>query len=241
MKIIGLIPARMKSSRFPGKPLVSILGKPIIYWVYSKTVQISELNEVYVVTEDKVIDEKCKELSIPCLLEERESIVALERLSRVSRTLDGDIYLNIQGDEPLMPCGAIKQIIDGMLIDPEVYYLGLRSAITSEADFVNRNNVKVVVDNDDYALYFSRSQIPSTYDPDNAFRVLGLYGYRAEFINQFANFPKSSLEKLECGVEMLRAMQMGYRVKVIKTPYHSFGVDTPQDISLVEKIMRSRA
>lgn len=240
MKIIGMIPARMKSSRFPGKPLANILGKPMIYWVYTKAIQISELDEVYIVTEDRIIDEKCKELSIPCLLEECESTVALERLSRVSRRLDGDIYLNIQGDEPLMPGEAIKQIIDGMQENPEVYYLGLRSAITSETDFANRNNVKVVVDSKDYALYFSRSKIPFTYDPENAFRVLGLYGYRAEFIKKFADFPKSNLEKLECGVEMLRAMEMGYRIKVIKTAYHSLGVDNPQDVALVENIMKEQ-
>jgi 3-deoxy-manno-octulosonate cytidylyltransferase (CMP-KDO synthetase) len=240
MKIIGLIPARMKSSRFPGKPLVNILGKPMIYWVYTKAIRIAELDEVYVVTEDRIIDEKCKELSIPCLLEERESEVALERLSRVSRKLDGDIYLNIQGDEPLMPCEAIKQIIDGMLEDPKVYYLGLRSAIMSETDFVNCNNVKVIVDNKEYALYFSRSKIPFVYNPGNAFRVLGLYGYRAEFIKQFADFPKSNLEKLECGIEMLRAMEMGYRIKVIKTSYHSLGVDTPEDVALVEDIMKEK-
>ena len=238
MKIIGLIPARMQSSRFPGKPLFLIMGKPMIYWVYNRAVQVKELDEIYIITEDEIIKNECKKLNIPCILDNKKSTVALERLSRVSRKLDGDIYLNIQGDEPIISIQAIEQIITNMIKFEDVYYLGLRSLITSKEEFFNKNTVKVVVDNEEYAMYFSRSGIPNKFSDLDNFKVLGLYGYRAEFLNKFITLPKSNLEYLEGGVEMLRAMQSGYKIKVIKTEHSSLGVDTIEDAYKVENIMK---
>lgn len=240
-KIIGLIPARMGSSRFPGKPIVNICGKPMIYWVYTQAKKVKELEEIYVVTEDEIIAEKCKQFGIPYLHEKEKCTVAAEKLSYASRKMQGDLYLNIQGDEPLIDPKAIKQIVDTMLAEEDIYYLGLRSKIKTEEEFRDRNVVKTVVDKNGYALYFSRSPIPYEYDSENAFRVLGLYGYRADFLKKFADFSQNSnLEKLECGVEMLRAMEQGYKIKLIETEYSTIGVDLPEHIPMVELELKKR-
>lgn len=238
-KIVGLIPARLNSSRFPGKPLAKIAGKPMISWVYNQAKKVEALDEIYVVTEDEPLAIRCKELGIPVWLGHKKATTGAEALSFAAEELEGDIFLNIQGDEPLIDPRAIKQIIDVMLEDDEVYYAGLRSRIETCEEFMDRNVVKVVTDNDGYALYFSRSPIPYTYSPETAFRVLGLYGYRADFLRQFSNYPKSELEKAECGVEMLRMMEKGYRIKLVTTTYTTIGVDLPEHIALVEELLKN--
>lgn len=237
-KIIGLIPARMSSSRFPGKPIACICGKPMIYWVYKQAKKVKKLDEIFVVTEDDVIAEKCKEFNIPYWIEKEKCTVAAEKLSYASRKMQGDLYLNIQGDEPLINPKAITQIIEAMLKDESIYYLGLRSKIKTEEEFRDRNVVKTIVDKNEYAMYFSRSPIPYTYNSESAFRVLGLYGYKAEFLRKFADFPNSQLEMLECGVEMLRAMEEGYKIKLIETEYSTIGVDLPEHIPLIEERLK---
>lgn len=237
-KIIGLIPARMGSSRFPGKPIVDICGKPMIYWVYKQALKVKEIDNIYVVTPDEVIAERCEEFKIPCWMEKVTTTTAAETLSYAVRKMNGDIYLNIQGDEPLIKPEAIRQVINAMLKDTDIYYLGLRSKIKTEEEYRNRNVVKVVVDANNFAMYFSRNPIPYTYDADNAFRVLGLYGYRADFLRKFADFKKSNLETLECGVEMLRVMEKGYKIKLIETEYNTIGVDMPEHIPLIEKKLK---
>lgn len=238
-KIVGLIPARMSSSRFPGKPIANICGKPMVYWVYKQAEKVKALDEIYVVTEDDIIANKCKEVGVPYWIEKEHTTTAAEKLSYTARKMDADIYLNIQGDEPLIDPKAIMQVIDNMLADETVYYLGLRSKIETEAEFVNRNVVKTVVDEFGYAMYFSRSPIPSEYNPETAFRVLGLYGYSADFLKKFADFPRSTLEQMESGVEMLRVMEKGYKIKLIETDYCTIGVDLPEHIALVEERMKN--
>lgn len=237
-KIVGLIPARMNSSRFPGKPIASIHDKPMIYWVYKQAEKVKLFDEIYVVTGDDIIAKKCEEVRIPYWIEKEYATTAAEKLSYTARKMDGDIYLNIQGDEPLIDPRAIMQVIENMLADENVYYLGLRSKIKTEEEFLDKNVVKAVVDEAGYAMYFSRSPIPSTYNPETAFRVLGLYGYRAEFLKKFADFSKTTLERQESGVEMLRVMEKGYKIKLIETEYCTIGVDLPEHIALVEKKMK---
>jgi 3-deoxy-manno-octulosonate cytidylyltransferase (CMP-KDO synthetase) len=237
-KIIGLIPARMGSSRFPGKPIADICGKPMIYWVYKQATKVKQIDEIYVVTGDEIIAEKCKEFGIPCWIERQETSTAAEKLSYVARKMNGDIYLNIQGDEPLIQPEAIQQVIDVMIASKDIYYLGLRSRIKTEEEFKDRNVVKAVVDINSYAMYFSRSPIPYTYDIGNAFRVLGLYGYRADFLKKFADFTRSKLESLECGVEMLRVMERRYKIKLVETEFDTIGVDLPEHIPFIEERLK---
>ena len=125
-----------------------------------------------------------------------------------------------------------------MIRDTEVYYLGLKSHISTEKEFKDRNVVKVVVDSKGYAMYFSRSPIPSNFNPDTAFRVMGMYGYRSDFLKTFADLPVGTLQTKESGVEMLRAMEAGYKVKLIETKFTTIGVDLPEHVSLVEKMLK---
>ena len=236
-KVIGMIPSRMNSTRFPGKALALILGKPMIYWVYKSASKVKMLDEIFVVTSDKEIEECCKKYNIPCICNKTNETTAAQKIAIESDNLDGDIYINIQGDEPLIDPGAIESIIDTMLNDESLEYVGLKSKITNEEEFYDRNVVKVVVDNNNFAMYFSRSAIPYEFEYGNAYRVMGLYGYTKEFLQNFKNSEKSNLEKLEHGIEMLRVMEKGHKIKLIDTDYKSVGVDLKKHIKEVEKIM----
>ena len=236
-KVIGMIPSRMNSTRFPGKALALILGKPMIYWVYKSASKVKKLDEIFVATSDKEIEECCNKYNIPCICNETNETTAAQKIAIESDNLDGDIYINIQGDEPLIDPGAIESIIDVMLNDESLEYVGLKSKITNEEEFYDRNVVKVVTDNDNFAMYFSRSPIPYEFENGKAYRVMGLYGYTKEFLQNFKNSEKSDLEKLEHGIEMLRVMEKGHKIKLIDTNYKSIGVDLKEHIKEVEKIM----
>lgn len=236
-KVIGMIPSRMNSTRFPGKALALILGKPMIYWVYKSASKVKMLDEIFVATSDKEIEECCKKYNIPCICNKTNETTAAQKIAIESDNLDGDIYINIQGDEPLIDPGAIESIIDTILNDESLEYVGLKSKITNEEEFYDRNVVKVVVDNNNFAMYFSRSAIPYEFEYGNAYRVMGLYGYTKEFLKNFKNSEKSDLEKLEHGIEMLRVMEKGHKIKLIDTDYKSVGVDLKKHIKEVEKIM----
>lgn len=236
-KVIGMIPSRMNSTRFPGKALALILGKPMIYWVYKSASKVKKLDEIFVATSDKEIEECCNKYNIPCICNKTNETTAAQKIAIESDNLDGDIYINIQGDEPLIDSGAIESIIDTMLNDESLEYVGLKSKITNEEEFYDRNVVKVVVDNNNFAMYFSRSAIPYEFEYGNAYRVMGLYGYTKEFLKNFKNSEKSDLEKLEHGIEMLRVMEKGHKIKLIDTDYKSIGVDLKKHIEEVEKIM----
>lgn len=236
-KVIGMIPSRMNSTRFPGKALALILGKPMIYWVYKSASKVKKLDEIFVATSDKEIEECCNKYNIPCICNKTNETTAAQKIAIESDNLDGDIYINIQGDEPLIDPGAIESIIDVMLNDESLEYVGLKSKITNEEEFYDRNVVKVVTDNDNFAMYFSRSPIPYEFEYGKAYRVMGLYGYTKEFLPNFKNSEKSDLEKLEHGIEMLRVMEKGHKIKLIDTNYKSIGVDLKEHIKEVEKIM----
>lgn len=237
MKVIGMIPCRMNSSRFPGKAIASILDKPMIYWVYNQAKKVAELDEIYVATSDLEIKECCLKYNIPCICNKTNETTAAQKIAIEAENLDGDIYINIQGDEPLIDPNCIKQIITAMKTDSTLEYVGLKSHIESEEEFNDQNVVKVVTDSNGFAMYFSRSPIPFNYNRNNAFRVMGLYGYRKNILKKFKDLEKSPLEKLEKGIEMLRVMEAGYKIKLLDTSYNSIGVDLKSHIKIVEDIM----
>ncbi len=236
-KVIGMIPSRMASSRFPGKALVLILNKPMIYWVYKQARKVKELDEIYVVTSDQEIKDCCDKYEIPCICNLTNETTAAQKIAIESQLLDGDIYINIQGDEPLIEPMAIKQIIDAFVNDENLEYVGLKSKISTKEEFLDSNVVKVVTDINNYAMYFSRSPIPYKYNTNNAYRVMGIYGYTKEFLKNFLNGTKGNLEIAECGIEMLRVMEKGFKIKLLETQYKSIGVDLKEHIKKVEDIM----
>ena len=241
MKIIGVIPARYQSSRFPGKPLALILGKPMIWWVYQQCIKVPELDEVYVATDDERIYKTCEQLGMRVMMTSEQCHTGTDRVGEVAEKIAGDLFVNIQGDEPLIEPQMISDVI-GIFRDETVYYGSLRKQITDEEEISAQSTVKVVVDKNEDALYFSRSVIPSNVKDGKLARIyrhVGIYAYKREFLQTFIQLPPTELEAGE-GLEQLRALENGYKLRVHETQFDTIGVDLPEHIPMVEKLIRSR-
>lgn len=241
MKIIGVIPARWQSSRFPGKPLVDILGKPMIWWVYQQCLKVQELDEVYVATDDERIRLMCEKYNMRVIMTSDKHKTGSDRVGEVATKVEGDLFINIQGDEPVIEPRMIRDVI-GIFRDESVYFGSLRKHITNEDEIKAQSTVKVVVDKNEDALYFSRNVIPSNVKDGKlarVFRHVGIYAYKRDFLLRFLNLPQTELELGE-GIEPLRAMENGYKIRVHETQYDSIGVDYPEHVKLVEDVIRRR-
>jgi len=238
MKIIGVIPARWESSRFPGKPLALIMGKPMIWWVYRQCMKVTELDAVYVATDDARIFNACRDMGLQVLMTSSIHRSGSDRVGEVARAIDGDIFINIQGDEPLIEPQMIRDLI-AAFDDHEVYYATLRKRITDRAEIEAASTVKVVVDQNEDALYFSRSVIPSqSRDAETTvYRHVGIYGYTRDFLLRFVELPQTPLELAE-SLEQLRALEHGYKLRVLETQYDTIGVDLTEHIQQVEALIK---
>jgi len=233
----GIIPARYGSTRFSGKPLALILGKPMIQMVYERAKRAKFLEQVIVATDDERIMNACAGLGIAARLTSASIGSGTERVAEVARELGASLVVNIQGDEPLLDPGMIDALVEA-LQDESIIMASLMTSVMDRAAFKDKNRVKVVVDKDGFALYFSRAPIP--YQPQKGFfQHIGIYGFKAEFLFRFCGLPPSELEKAE-RLEQLRALENGYRIKMIETPFSTLSVDSPQDIIEVEKLLRKR-
>jgi 3-deoxy-manno-octulosonate cytidylyltransferase (CMP-KDO synthetase) len=231
----GVIPARYASIRFPGKPLAAILGKTMISMVYERARRSRLLAEVLVATDDERIMKACADLGIPARMTSASHGSGTERAAEVARGLSSGLIVNIQGDEPLLDPGMIDALVEA-LQDPSVLMASLMTRVKDQAAFEDLNRVKVVVDKDRNALYFSRTPIPCRA-PDGFFQHIGIYGYRKEFLFRFCALPPSDLEKAE-KLEQLRALENGYRIRMVETAHSTLSVDTPRDIIEVERYLR---
>lgn len=240
MKIIGVIPARYKSSRFPGKPLTDICGKPMIWWVYQQAKKVEEFDHVYVATDDERIEAACKEYGLEVIMTSDKHETGSDRVAEVATKVDGDLFVNIQGDEPVIKPEMIKQVISIFTEDESVYFGSLKKEITDEDEIRATSTVKVVTDYKGDALYFSRSVIPSNLKDGKlarVFRHVGIYAYKKDFLLKFSAMEQTELELGE-GIEPLRAMENGYKMRLKETEYSSIGVDLPEHIALVEKVIK---
>lgn len=241
MKVIGVIPARYKSSRFPGKPLVSICGKPMIWWVYQQALKVKELAEIYVATDDERIKEVCVEYDMKVIMTSSEHNTGTDRVAEVATKVDGDLFINIQGDEPVIEPRMIQEVIE-IFEDETVYFGTLKKEITDLEQIRSTSTVKVVTDCNNDALYFSRSVIPSNIKDGKlarVFRHVGIYAYKKDFLLNFTNMQQTELELGEA-IEPLRAMEKGFKIRVRETEYESIGVDLPEHIKQVEKVILER-
>lgn len=235
MKSIVIIPARYQSSRFPGKPLAVIGGKPMIQRVYEQVSQAVGVNKVVVATDDERIYNivlKFKGNSIMT----GECSCGTERVYAAIKDYSCDIVINVQGDEPLIRPEMINELI-AVFEDDSVEMATLCKEITETEDINNPNVVKVVRDKDDNALYFSRYPIPFNRDKRNDIRYLkhiGIYGYKKDFLKKYIQIEKTPLEMAE-NLEQLRVLESGHKIRVKETIYDSIGVDTPEDILKIEK------
>ena len=246
MNIVAIIPARYESVRFPGKALVDICGKPMIQHVYERTSNVSLFQQVIVATDDVRIQQAVSDFGGNVRMTSEKHKTGTDRLAEVAQDLDADIIVNVQGDEPLIQPEMIEQAIHPLLEDPEVAIGTLKHKIEHPDDLFNPNVVKVITDPYDRAIYFSRSPIPCIKGKDmwnegfhdfTFYRHIGLYSYRREFLLKFIVLPHTPLEIVE-GLEQLRALEHGYIIKVIETPYESIGVDMLEDLKKVLKLMR---
>jgi 3-deoxy-manno-octulosonate cytidylyltransferase (CMP-KDO synthetase) len=240
MKVVAIIPARFGSTRFPGKPLAMILGKPMVQLVYENALKCRIIDRVVVATENEDIARTVKGFGGEVCKTSPNHVTGTDRVAEVAKELDAQIIINVQGDEPLLPSGAIEEAALPLLNDNTIKMGTLKTKIQKKEDIFNPNIVKVVTNSEDFALYFSRLPIPyvkSKCDDIMFFRHIGLYVYNKDFLLKFSHLPQSPLERAE-SLEQLRALEHGYPIKVKETNYYPLGVDVPEDIALVEKELR---
>ena len=240
LKIIGVIPARYKSSRFPGKPLVDICGKPMIWWVYQQAMKVHEFDKVYVATDDERIKAACDEHNMNVIMTSDRHQTGSDRVAEVASKVDGDLFINIQGDEPVINPEMIQEVISIFFEDETVTFGSLKKEITDPEEIRAASTVKVVTDQKGDAMYFSRSVIPSNIKDGQmarVFRHVGIYAYKREFLEAFSKMTQTELELGE-GIEPLRAMERGYKMRLKETKHSSIGVDLPEHIEKVERVIQ---
>jgi 3-deoxy-manno-octulosonate cytidylyltransferase (CMP-KDO synthetase) len=239
MKVIAVIPARLASTRLPRKMLREIHGRPLVVWVYQAVKAASAVDEVMIATDSDEILELCRKHSCNARITSAKHRSGTERVHEISQSVDADVYLNVQGDEPMVQAAQIASLVE-LMRDANIAVGTLRTPAAKE-DIANPNAVKVVTDINNRALYFSRSTIP--YDRDASqpryFKHLGIYGYRKAALERFVALPESSLERAE-RLEQLRFMENGIPIYAVETPHDSIGVDTEEDLERVLKILENR-
>jgi 3-deoxy-manno-octulosonate cytidylyltransferase (CMP-KDO synthetase) len=239
MKAVAIIPARLASTRLPRKMLREIAGKPLVGWVYEAVRASSLLADVIIATDSSEILETCRRYGWKARLTASSHRSGTERVSEISKSLPADIYLNVQGDEPLVRPEQIATLI-GVMSDPNVQVGTLKTPCSSE-EISNPNAAKVVTAPDGKALYFSRATIPFDRDRTHppCYKHLGLYAYRKAVLDQFVRWPESALEKTE-RLEQLRFLENGISIYVAETPFDSIGVDTEEDLQRAAEILKDR-
>jgi 3-deoxy-manno-octulosonate cytidylyltransferase (CMP-KDO synthetase) len=240
LQVAVVIPARFASTRLPGKPLADIDGRPMIEHVYRRVSASPVVSQVIVATDDLRIATRVSAFGGTVRLTKATHETGTDRLAEVAQSLDCDIVVNAQADEPLIDPGAIDEAVAPFLTDPSIQVTTLYRRITDASEFSNPNVVKVVVDRGGFALYFSRAPIPYARDPRGGwppmYRLIGLYAYRRSALLVLASLEQTPLERAE-KLEQLRALEHGIRIKAVETKYDSFGVDTPEDLEQVRRLI----
>ena len=236
MKFLGVIPSRYASTRLEGKPLKDICGHTMVEWVYKRALK-SKLDGVVVATDDERIVDEVKSFGGNVILTRKDHINGTSRIAEVCETyIDYDVIVNIQGDEPLIEPDMINSIIDSFVEDNTIPMSTLKYKLTDMAEIENPNAVKVVTDKNDFAIYFSRSVIPypRNLNMDNYYKHVGIYGYKRDFVMEYAKMASTPLELSE-SLEQLRVLENGYKIKVLETPYKIIGVDTQEELERVRE------
>ncbi|MBW2028869.1 MAG: 3-deoxy-manno-octulosonate cytidylyltransferase [Deltaproteobacteria bacterium] len=243
MKVVAFIPARYESSRFQGKPLAPIAGKPMIQHVYQRAALCKSVSQVIVATDDERIRDCVKDFSGHVVMTGKGHHSGTDRVAEAARIMnlrDQDIVVNIQGDQPLLHPESISHLVTPLLEDPAIPMTTLIYKISEHHEVQDIRNVKAVRDREGFALYFSRSPIPYFRDSGPGrvyYKHLGFYGYRMDFLQVFASLPPGDLEDKE-KLEQLRTLEHGHKIKLIETPHDSVEVDSPRDIKEVEDLLK---
>ena len=237
MKVIAVIPARLASTRLPRKMLREINGRPLVLWVYDAVRKCIRLDDVILATDSEEILQVCTKHGCNVRMTSEKHRSGTERVHELSQSVAADVYLNVQGDEPMVRPEQIETIVD-LMTRAEVIVGTLKTPAQTE-DVENPNAVKVVTDSAGKALYFSRATIPHDRDGTHPkyFKHLGIYAYSKQALDRFVSLPESSLERAE-RLEQLRFLENGISIHAAETPYDSIGVDTEEDFQRVQALLK---
>jgi len=244
MKIFAFIPARYDSSRFPGKPLALISGKPMIQHTYERALSCPEFSAVYVATDDDRIVDCVNQFGGNAVLTAKTHCSGTDRIGEAALKMDlqdDDIVVNIQGDQPSFQPTVVSDMVEPLVNDRAIPMSTLKYKIRDKTDIENPNHVKVVTDREGFAIYFSRCPIPFCRDQRPGgiyYKHLGFYCFRMDFLNRFTSLAEGTLERFE-KLEQLRALEHGYRIKVLETIHDSIEVDVPEDVKAIEKLLET--
>lgn len=242
-RVLAVIPARFASTRFPGKVLAEVGGKPLVVHTYLRASEAALLSEIVVATDDPRVATALRAHHVPYVMTRPDHPSGTDRVAEVAEHKDAAILVNIQADEPLIDPNTIDQTVRVLLDNADVSMSTARRLITAPDEIANPNVVKVVCDSRGRALYFSRCPVPYVRDeadrarrPECHWQHIGLYAFRREFLLQFARWTPTPLERLE-KLEQLRALEHGCSVAVVETRYNNIGVDTPEDLEQVRAML----
>lgn len=234
---IGVIPARYHSRRFPGKPLALIGGKPMIQRVYQRAKSAKSIARLIIATDNEKIFKTCKAFGAEVRMTSPRHNSGTARVAEIAEKINTPIVINIQGDEPLIRGEMIDELVS-VLQDESIPMATLAARVQDLSLLSEKNTVKVVTDKNGFALYFSRSPLPFNAT-DHFLQHIGIYGYQKDFLLEFSHMDASRLERTE-KLEQLRALENGYKIKIIETPFLTLSVDSSQDIIKVENYLRQR-
>ncbi len=241
--VLAVIPARFASTRFPGKIIAPLAGKPLVCHTYARTCDARLLSSVVVAVDHPDVRKAVEAHGIPVIMTRNDHPSGTDRIAEVAASQNADIIVNVQGDEPLIDPNTIDEAVQALLDNPDVPMATARRAIGDPEEIQDPNLVKVVCDERGRALYFSRFPIPFVRDvrpgeePESCrWQHIGLYAYRRDFLIQYSQWPQTPLERLE-KLEQLRVLEHGYPIAVVDTQYRSVGVDTPEDLERVRTML----
>jgi 3-deoxy-manno-octulosonate cytidylyltransferase (CMP-KDO synthetase) len=241
MNVLAVIPARMASSRFPGKPLADLMGLPMVEHVRRRTALCPLIRDVVVATCDREILEAVAACGGKAVMTASTHERGTDRIAEAARSIACDVVLNVQGDEPLVRPEMFEPLLAPLLREPEVLCTNLVTEIVDEAEFESPDVVKTVFDTRGNVIYFSREPIPSRTKAGRIafkkYKQLGIIAFRSEILQRFATLPPTPLERIE-SVDMMRLIEHGYPIRVVETPFQSIGVDTPSDLAQAVETMK---
>ncbi|MBI4031364.1 MAG: 3-deoxy-manno-octulosonate cytidylyltransferase [Proteobacteria bacterium] len=241
MKTIAIIPARLSASRFPRKPLAPLLGRPMIEHVYQRTKLCRMIDEVYIATCDREIFAAAQHFGGKAIMTSSSHERASDRVAEAAKNIPCDVVVMVQGDEPMIRPEMIESAVDPMRRDPAVLCTNLAAPIRSEEEFTDRNTIKVVGGLNGDALYFSREAIPARgqllFSNLPIYKQVCVIPFRREFLMRYAALTPTPLERAE-SIDMLRALEHGFPIRLVRTDVPTHAVDTPRDLQVVEDLMR---
>lgn len=248
MKIVGVIPVRYGSTRYPGKPLALLLGKPMVQWVWEEARKVKLLNDLIIATDDQQILERAKKFGAKVLMTSKKHRSGTERCAEVAKKISTDLIVYLQGDEPLILAKTITNVVEVAKEvftskEKNVFLTTAAVRIKNQDEFRDENIVKIVCARNGYALYFSRAPLPypqgGVIEKYSFYKHIGIFVYPKKELLRFINLPVGNLEKIE-NLEQLRILEHGFKIRIVLVKEDTHSVETPADLSLVERILEKR-